>query len=187
MNHRKFGFDLSSWGCIPINSESCSAKSAAEYLKDLSMGKVWTFNNYAISDHMVQNQPHLPVHDATAFPLAYCRMMLYDWRRAGAIFIFNARPIDLDPRSCRKLHVEIWVVAAVLLSVLSLPHREISGVFLHRSPYAMAVKKTKMFVQHTRDYVSATEREALLSLYRTAGKPPLIYPVHVWSFTFREI
>lgn len=151
------------------------------------MGKVRTSNNYAISDHMVQNQPHPPVHDAIAFPLAYYRMMLYDWRLAGAIFIFNARPIDLDSRSCTGLHVEIPVVAVVLLSVLSRAHREISGVFLHSSPYAMAIRKIKMFLQHTRDYISATEREALLSLFRAAGKPPLNYPVHFWSFTFREM
>lgn len=29
-------------------------KSAAEYLKDLSMEKVWVFSKCAISDHMTQ-------------------------------------------------------------------------------------------------------------------------------------
>lgn len=49
---------------------------------------------------------HPPVHDAIAFPPAYSgvmlyRMMLYDWRLADAIFIFNARPIHHDSQ---KLH-----------------------------------------------------------------------------------
>lgn len=83
--------------------------------------------------------------------------------------------------SCTELHVEIWVVTTISLSVLALPHGQLSGVFLHSYPYGVATKKMKMFLQRTRDGISSTERAALLSLLRAVGKPPLKHHMHFSS------
>lgn len=72
--------------------------------------------------------------------------------------------------SCTELHVEIWVVtSSTHLSFETTSQR--AFWIISSYPCGMDIKIMKMFLECTRDNISITERQILLSLHRVVRNP----------------
>lgn len=75
----------------------------------------------------------------------------------------------LTHRSCIELHVEIWVVTSSTLFRLATTSQR-AFWSISSNPCGMHIKMI-MFLECTRDNISITERERLLSLHRGVRSP----------------